>query len=637
MTAPLPPYPPAAPDIARFPLDIGLGGVVTARRALRLFAIYMLLLSFGFALTQMPVAGRWQIFGLGLMVPGGGFLAHADFMTASGILHVATAALGLAIFGFSIVLWFATGNAVLPPLVWLTLAFAAALTHGGAPRTDIPWVLTTLIAAGFCVLFTGLMIRRMMGIAARKKLNTLIAAAASPVKTPDNTAPEMDMDDLKRLAFLLDRALQPVDRFDGFEWRDQFQTAAIRYQINFAGYALSMAQARYMPALRGYMQNAQKNLIEKLADRRVWGYWQLENSWGNLDTNPDPTARDNIMYTGFAALQMSLYQRINGADDYNRRGSLPLRHPNGKEFDASLPALTDALQQGAATSDFHLIACEPNWIFPLCNAIGAAALKLAQPEVWTAQADHFRHALEREFIAANGRILPCRSAYTGLAAPAIGGALTQALPVFFLNALLPDIAARQWLTLRRDITHKDGRLRKASFWPIDTGNYAFSRAAAYAVCAMAAAEMGDEDIKSRCLQALDTECPLRRDRGYFYRPQASVWAHAAELMARAARQGSFRDLAAGMRTAAGPYIQDISYAQFMVAAAHADGNRLNAVIYPRHDKPQQGRLMIGGLSAGRAYSITHTRAEKRMADAAGIVSIDLSITARTAITLEEAT
>ena len=54
---------------------------------------------------------------------------------------------------------------------------------------------------------------------------------------------ELSAQDVKLMRFLLDRALQPLEAFDGFEWLDQFQTAAVRYQLNFIGYALSMAQA----------------------------------------------------------------------------------------------------------------------------------------------------------------------------------------------------------------------------------------------------------------------------------------------------------------------------------------------------------------------------------------------------------
>src|SRR5262249_41442767 len=146
-------------------------------------------------------------------------------------------------------------------------------------------------------------------------------------------AKELSPHDLKLMRFLLDRALQPVENFDGFEWLDQFQTAAIRYQLNFIGYALALAQATRLPALRGYRDEAQRRLIDKQTDHRVWRYWALENFWGNLRTDRDPVARENIMFTGFCATQIAMYQAASGRRDYDRPKSFAMRHPSGRSFD----------------------------------------------------------------------------------------------------------------------------------------------------------------------------------------------------------------------------------------------------------------------------------------------------------------
>ena len=72
---------------------------------------------------------------------------------------------------------------------------------------------------------------------------------------------ELSPDDLAALRYALDRALQPVERFAGFDFIDQFQPSAIRYQINNLGYVLSLANYVHLPALRGYLKLAQENLI----------------------------------------------------------------------------------------------------------------------------------------------------------------------------------------------------------------------------------------------------------------------------------------------------------------------------------------------------------------------------------------
>lgn len=407
------------------------------------------------------------------------------------------------------------------------------------------------------------------------------------------------------MRFLLDRALQPKERFDGFEWFDQFQTAAVRYQINFCGYALSMAQFSHLPALRGYLHDAQHNLIEKLADHRVWKYWAIENLWGNLRHNPDPAVRENIMYTGFAALQMALHEKAQDSPAlYAAPDSLRLRHPSGKVFPHSLPSLIAGLQRENSRRDFHLVACEPNWIYPLCNTIGAAALRAAAPAAWSAQKDIFKERLEQEFIDTAGAFVPCRSVYTGFALPDIGGIMPQAMPCFFLNALLPDIALRQWLVLRRRMLHGK-ELNRRAFWPIDTGNYRFSRAAAYAATALAAAELGDAEIKALCLSALDEECPMRDEDGYFYRPKASVWAHAVEFLARMTPENGFRKLICDPASRPGPVIDSAEYRGVLFAGAHPINGGLSFTATKRNEA-ETTEIGFSGLVPHTPYRLEGT-------------------------------
>src|SRR5690606_5403263 len=125
---------------------------------------------------------------------------------------------------------------------------------------------------------------------------------------PDATTRELSEDQLQSLRYLLDRALQPIERFDGFTIIDQFQPAALRYQLNHMGFALGIAQGAYLPSFRGYMHEAQRNLIEKYLLRRVWGYWVYESMWGHFNfTNFDPAGRDNIMLTGWFGMHVGQY------------------------------------------------------------------------------------------------------------------------------------------------------------------------------------------------------------------------------------------------------------------------------------------------------------------------------------------
>jgi hypothetical protein len=615
---------------------------VTRRRLARLLLIYISLFSFGLAGSQLAAGARWKVFGWGLMVPGGGFLALADVETVHGALHIGIAGLTLLTFVAALFLWFATANIAAPPAVWILSAFAAALMDHGVPRHGpaLPVVLAMFAAA---ITLASASVRRRRGRTQREASNAYLTEirqrGVARVCSTDHveSASEFTPQELKLMRFLLDRALQPTTSYEGFEWLDQFQTAAVRYQLNFTGYALSMAQATRLSALGGYLDTAQRNLIDKQTDHRVWRYWALENLWGNLAVDADPVARDNVMFTGFCATQIAMYHAASGRRDYDRRGSFALRHPSGLSYGYDLPSLIDALDRERRRSAFQLVACEPNWVYPLCNTIAAAAVmahdRMTGSGRWAMQADGFRRSLENEFIDLSGRFVPCRSALTGLALPIAGGAQPQAMPCFFLNATLPDVAQRQWMLLRRDLVdvRQPGALDRRRFWPIDTGNYRLSRAAAFAATALAAVELGDRDVAQLCLDALEEDCPPALDGDSFHRPKASVWSHAVEFFSRSGRADGFRHLIGHPRdTAPRPRISDVPYPDVLVArAGHRDG-LLSAVLYPGERK---GFFQLGlsGLAPRGAYVCDGTEEMSIAADAQGEATITVALAGRTEI------
>ena len=588
-------------------------GPLTRRRIAWLLTVYGLLLLLGLTLSQITDSPQLQALGMGLMLPGGGFLAYANYTTGHGMFHLMLAVIAMALFVGSIILWFATGNAVAPPLIWLLAALAAGSMNHGAAQAEAGWrigiSISTLLVVGMAISA----IRFKLALSKRRAANRYLAEAARHSYTScdrdDMDLPaEFSLRDLLLMRFVLDRALQPVTEYEGFDWIDQFQTAAVRYQLNFMGYALSMAQSSRLPAFGGYLDDAQGLLLKKQTHHRIWRYWALENLWGNLSHDADPIARENIMYSGFCALQIALFHAASGRKDFAPHHSFALHHPSGRVFAYDYSSLIAVLNNAYRHSPYYLIACEPNWVYPLCNMIGAAALTAHDAQVgsqyWSAHEDVFRQHLEHEFIDPIGRIVPCRSTYTGLALPAIGGALPQALPSFFLNATLPDIALRQWLLLRRNVietTRRERILNKHHFWPIDTGNYAFSRAGAYAGTALAATEMGDGEVASLCFQALETECPALIERDAMYRPGASVWTHAVELLARSGTKSGFRNLCTQPHKSKNrPHISEARYPEVLVARAVENTGVLSAVLYPGISG---GRFQLGvaGLRPKMTY------------------------------------
>ena len=648
---------PASRQASLLPDPSGAFGPVTAHRLLRLLAGYLAVVASGAGLLHAPLPDGWQIFGLGLMLPGAGFLAHADLCTTGGIGHMALALGALALFGLSVLIWFATGNIVAPPLAWVgTAMWAAAMDHGpiSPPVADLAHAV-----AGIAALAPWLAWPAWMAFARRQRrqdnaylrqiqprIHEIFTAptmpaseGAFPLSRGEATAPpEMSLTHLQRVRFALDRALQPVPSFEGFEHRDPFQTAALRYQVNFLGYGLALTQARFTPAFRGYMTRAQEQLLHKQRQHRIWSYWALESLWGHLRHNPDPIQRDDIMFTGFVALQMALFQASTGSREASRPGFFTLEHPQGARHVHDHASLVQQLDASFRQSPFGLAPCEPNWIYPLCNAMSACAVLAHDAQrgsaVWHGRhAASFRDHLEAEFLDAFGRLVPCRSSITGLALPAIGGAMAQAMPCYFLNALAPDLARRQWLLLRRDLFDAKGRFRRRAFWPIDTGNYGFSRASAYTATALAACELGDQAVHQHCMAALESECPGTLQDGVIHRARASVWSHGVELMALAGGRDAFRTLINNPRPHTGPWLDEVRYPDVLVASAHADAaGGLHAVLHGADDGGVHG-VVVAGLRPCALYKVEGATVSHIVAGRQGRAKLRVRLAGRTCLSL----
>lgn len=530
-----------------------------------------------------------RAFALGLVFPGAGFLHWAG--EGQFFVAIAASASALLLFTGALLTWFATGNVLLPPLVWIGAAVAAAhpAWFGLWPEAVAPlWsvILPLALPAAATAVMTAMQSRRR----ARPVARELVLPPAVPMAPRD----EIALDDLKRLRLLLDRALQPVDKFDGFEWRDQFQTAAVRYQINFTSYALSTARANHLPAATAYLDEAQRRLIAKLGDKRVWGYWALENAWGNLRIGRDPVPRDNIMFTGFVGLQIAL-SGTGAALALHNEGEIWRRY--------ALSELADILAMQYQNKPSALLACEPNWVYPLCNLITACGVLAADNadgcQRWSGIAEHFRAGLLREMTTRSGDFVAFRSLLTGIAPPSPGGAVMQAFPCLFLNATDPDLAEEHWERLRHRLAARDWR---RAFWPIDVGNYGFSRASSYAASAAAAVELGDGETATALLGRLEDECASRTIDGVTHRERASLWAHALELLARLGRKDGLRAMVARATTECpvGPRLIDAPYPDVLIARATSDGSSLDLVLHPG-STAISAPITIAGLRPNHRY------------------------------------
>ena len=90
---------------------------------------------------------------------------------------------------------------------------------------------------------------------------------ASPA--PEAGTREVDENTLRFVQWFVELGLTPKDDFSYHDVVDQFQTAAIRYQLYEAVNVLGLYQNVYCPNFRGYLYQAQINTIDKSCTKKV--------------------------------------------------------------------------------------------------------------------------------------------------------------------------------------------------------------------------------------------------------------------------------------------------------------------------------------------------------------------------------
>jgi hypothetical protein len=618
-------------------------GEITRSRLRRTWRIWFLTFVAGVTLSWLGDGIAQQSFGLGVLIPGGGFLLHAsgaDALAHAGLFLGAVLSFLLALF-----IWVATGNLIAPVTVWVGTAVWSALMHQHhAPTWDGARILVPgLVIAVVLLLRRGGRRSAQVASQQRQDINHYLETSHTIVTTlnPQNGLPvvgEMPASSLPLMRFMLDRALQPVAEFNGFDRIDEFREAAKRYQICINSYSLSNQTYSHMPAFRGYMSEAQRRLSLKMQDHKVWKYWALENFWGNLTLDADPMPVDNIMYSGWYGTLLAMNQSNLGDTTFSQPGSIRLQHPSGKVFAYSFSDMCELMYRNFRKSDFCLFPCEPRWIYPMCNNFGGLALKvhdrLHGSHYWSDIEAQYRKRLEDEFITVNGRITAIRCYRTGVTVPGLTSAMADAAAAYYMNPLFPDLARRSWEIIRHELLDiRGGHLNmKTNGWDkIDFGNYKPSMISTYGLLAGAAKEMGDLEACDLLLGRLDNEYPSTITDGVQHYTGASTGAHFVLHGARNMRPNAIHDMInVGMPKpwADGPLLDKVSYPDVLVTKAVSDGRALDIVLHPGRGG---GRHAIGlaQLQRGRDYRMTGATEAIFTADARGEATLTLDIQGRT--------
>lgn len=453
---------------------------------------------------------------------------------------------------------------------------------------------------------------------------------------------ESDTEDLAIQRYLLDLALQPIDRFDGFSRRDQFVGGAYRFQLNFLCYALTMAQYTRTPAFTGYLHEAQANAIEKMRDRRIWRYWATENLVGYGRWNPDPIGIGNVMYTGFLGAMLAMYETMNDDRRFSEPGAFTLTWNKRTRYTYDFPSIARAIERNMRDSKHTQYPCEPHLIYPMCNAFAINTLpafdRLHGADLTGDLVGLLRESYDRfGYLRPDGRFIGGRSERLVSFPPLIAN---DAVMAYWLHPVLPELAEQTWRMLRGRFIVLDSRggveLKTTRLDRIDLGNYASGDGQTRAALMCVAKEMGDTVYAEALERSLDTGFGIIRSfEGARRYARLSVFTNGIHALARFTRHDGIRDLLGGVippQWRTGPILTRAAYPDVLVARAVTDGSRLDLVLRPGNGTVDS-TLEFARLTPGQSYRISGTRVPDLIATRDGTARVRVRLSDRTELSV----
>lgn len=459
-----------------------------------------------------------------------------------------------------------------------------------------------------------------------------MSSAEHFVESAGRRVGELTPDDLELQRYLLDLSLQPIERFDGFSHIEQYLLSALRYQLNYTCYALAMSQYNYTPAFTGYLTEAQANTIEKMRDKKVWGYWAHECLVGYQRWDPDPIKFANVMYTGFFGVMVGLFETLNDSR-FSRPGALSLRWNDDTEYVYEFSSLCEAIVHNMdISSQGPLYPCEPRLIYPMCNAFSLSTLlmhdRLHGTDYGTDRVDQMAQAYQKHgYLRRDNRFLAARGPLKFFMGPSVGN---DGVMSFWLSYAMPEQAAKTWQNLRDNLVRIEGddvKIDATSWEVIDPGNYSRGTGMSRVSVMASAKEHGDNELADALERSLDRRYKTVRKDGARAYTGISSWGNAGHVMARFTSEHAMADLLAGEVPAqwkTGPVLAQAAYPDVLVTRALTDGRALDLVLRPGNGG---GRTTLGieRLVPRRDYVVTGGVDETITADDDGraLVTVDL--------------
>lgn len=608
-------------------------GPLILKRRWRTFLIWTAILAASWLLVAANLSPGWNAFALSVIFPGAGFLY------AGGWIGLVLAGLALISIPATLIVWFASGNMSNVLLTWFGGAGLAALyaSQWGQPVQRVAdWTpfAAVLFVAGWAV------IDRINFLRGRKRAqghNEAIASLAQPLlrDLPAATLePELDPVQLALSKSFFDKALQPLNQWDGFALDvEQWQLKATRYQLYSALGKIAAIGYNHTPAFHGYAKEAMANLVLKNLDKRIWKFWFWENLWGNWTANPDPIVKDNIMVTGWLANYLGMFETLFQDRRFDATGALTWRWSDSTQYRYSHTGLIDALVHNYGRYDFSWYPCEPNLLYSMCNVQGFNALqfydRLRGTDHWSRMHDRVEKSFEEEFMHPDGRVVCLLFNRVGLKAPMLSSVLGEGATLPNMLAMWPDKAERLWHVMKREFLHKrpDGSLEIRMLdlgwdrWDATAfaGNLpVVARAHEFRstfTILQAAIQMGDDEVVGLLSELVDAQ----------YGPGTS---HTVKLGNRKA--GLYRFISDGLPQAwaQGPILAEAQFPDVLVGRAVTDGSDLSLVLHPGAG-PRQAALGLARLVPGRRYDVRGNVQAQIVADALGRANLSVGLDGRT--------
>jgi Linalool dehydratase/isomerase len=626
-------------SINDLPLDDSFGAAPRSRvLIIRTFVIYFCIMALGLLPSVLGLDAIWQVAGLGLVFPGGGFVALGGWWV---LLFPITVALMLA----SCALWQLMANVFAPLFFWIgSLVLATALAGTEA------WQPSVIIVPLSALLFLAWAYAKTQAISKREMVNRDVRNAylpeaeravverAQPEPVPGTR--ELTPEQLAHLRYVLDRGLQEVENLGGFDVIEQFQTSAIRYQINNLLWALQVAQCHYTPNFHGYLSQAQCNLIDKLTLPKAWRWWRWESLLGNFSFNRDPIAKDNIMFGGFSSANVALYTATTGDDRYLRDGSLNFVDSSGKCYSHSLKTLLENGRYNQEIATYGpMYPCEPTLTYSACNVWGHVQHIVGDRILGTdyhpgmiekLRYGHITEMMTHDGVPHSGRVNPL-----GIRLPVYSCNMVSALWGWIASCFFPDLSRRVWAILRHEYVDFDDNgdidITTFAYDRIDTGNYKKSEAGLYAHMLVYAQEQGDAEVANGIMNKFNRDF-ARKDKDGIVSYDISNREMGAYVMGVLMATGDVRNMVhkGPPQTALrGPILSAAKYPDVLVAKAFSHGDDLELVLYPGSTQRRQ-HIEVSRLVPEKAYQVTGLEGYGPLiADSDGRISLEIELEGRT--------